>query len=169
MTYDGDLVTLRPVEPGDVAAHQRWFSDPEVTRYTGLRYPLAASAVAGRLADGARRFTVLRRDTGEPVGYSALLGGTPESRNAEYEIVIGERSAWRMGVGTDTTRATCRVAFDRLGLHRVHLWVFAENAAAIRAYEKCGFVHEGTARHRVFKAGRWHDCHLMGLLAGELR
>lgn len=171
MTYDGDLVTLRPIEPGDAAAIARWLADPEVTRYLSHRYPVSAGGVAAWIAGQTppRRFMVLRRDTGEVVGSTALRGGTPESRNVEYDIVVGERSARGVGIGTDATRATCRVAFDRLGLHRVHLWVFTENAGAIRAYEKCGFVHEGTARHRFFKHGRWHDCHLMGLLAGELR
>jgi RimJ/RimL family protein N-acetyltransferase len=172
VTVQGALVTLRPMVADDAAAQHRWFADPEVTRWTGLRYPLSLAAISGRLAGAEAtdpRFAVERRDTGETVGYVALRDITPESRNAELDLVIGERSAWGLGLGTDTTRTACRYAFDRLGLHRVHLWVFAEHAAAVRAYEKCGFAHEGVARDRFYKHGRWHDCLLMGLLAGELR
>lgn len=173
MRYAGELVTLRPMEPSDAADQHRWFQDPEVTRFTGLRYPLSQPAIEARLAGAEEptfanpRFAVERRDTGQSVGYVALRGITPESRSGELDLVIGERSAWGRGIGTDTTRTMCRYGFSRLGLHRVHLWVFAENAAAIRAYEKAGFVREGVARDRWFKLGRWHDCLLMGLLAEE--
>ena len=173
MTYDGPLVRLRVMVPGDAAAQDRWFRDAEVTRYLGLRYPLSLTAIEARLhgAEAASfanpRFSVERRDTGELVGYVALRDVTPESRNGELDLVVGERSAWGLGIGTDATKTMCRYGFDVLGLHRVHLWVFTENAAAVRAYEKAGFVAEGVARHRFYKHGRWHDCLLMGLLAEE--
>ena len=175
MRYAGERVSLRWVEPPDAAWHERWFADPDVTRHLLLRYPLSPAAVEERVRKAAERsfadhrFTVVRDDTGEPVGYTALRGATPENRDAEVDLVIGDPAAWGGGYGTDATRATCRYAFDRLGLHRVHLWVFPDNAAAIRIYERVGFVHEGRARDRIFKNGRWHDCLLMGLLEGELR
>lgn len=175
MRYVADLVTLRPLEPGDAEHHARWFADPEVTRTLALRYPLSLEAVAQRVTQGAQRafadrhYTVLANDTGAVVGYTALKGATPESRDAELDLVIGDRAAWGRGYGTAATRATCRYAFDRLGLHRVHLWVFADHAPAVRVYERAGFVHEGRARDRIFKDGRWRDCLLMGLLPGEPR
>jgi RimJ/RimL family protein N-acetyltransferase len=169
--YDGELVTLRAMEPGDAAAQHRWFNDPEVTRHLAWRYPIAAGALAARLAGAPAggfanpRFSVLRRDTGELVGFTALRDVTPETRNGELDLVIGERSAWGRGLGTDATRTMTAFAFEQIGLHRVHLWVFAEHAAAIRAYEKAGFEREGVARDRFFKGGRYHDCLLMARLA----
>jgi RimJ/RimL family protein N-acetyltransferase len=171
--YDGELVTLRPMEAADAAAQHRWFQDPEVTRYTGFRYPLSLTAIESRLAGAETvtfanpRFAVERRDTGAAIGYVALRDVTPESRAGELDLVIGDRSAWGQGFATDATRTVCRYGFGVLGLHRVHLWVMTENVAAIRAYENAGFVREGLARDRFFKHGRWHDCLLMGLVAGE--
>ncbi len=174
MTYAGELVTLRAMEPRDAEAQHRWFQDPEVTRHTGLRYPMSLAAIEARLTGAESptfanpRFAVDRADTGETVGYVALRGITPESRSGELDLVIGERSAWGIGIGTDATRTMCRYGFERLGLHRVYLWVFTGNAAAIRAYEKAGFTHEGLARDRWFKHGRWHDCLLMDLVSSDL-
>jgi RimJ/RimL family protein N-acetyltransferase len=34
-----------------------------------------------------------------------------------------------------------------------------------RVYEKCGYVHEGVARQKFWRDGRWHDADLYGLLA----
>ena len=171
MTYDGALVRLRAVEPADADAHHRWLSDPEVTRYLAWRYPIALPALRARIAAWAPpaysdvRFSVEVRDTGELVGFVALRGLTPENRHGELDLMIGERSLWGRGYGTDATDAICRFGFEQIGLHRVELWVFAENAGAVRAYEKAGFVTEGRARDKFFKGGRWHDLLLMARLA----
>ena len=167
--YDGDLVRLRTVDPADAAAQHRWFNDLDVTRYLAWRYPVSLDALTARLhvtssfADA--RFSIEARDTGELVGYGALRGATPESRNAELDLVIGERTVWGRGLGTDAARTLCAVGFGTLGLHRVHLWVMTEHAAAIRAYEKAGFEREGVVRDRLYRRGRWHDCLLMARLA----
>ena len=173
MTYAGHLVTLRPQEPGDAAAHHRWLNDPEVRHWLGPRYPMSLPQVAERVATEASfadtRFGVVANDTGALVGCTALRGTTPENRDAELDLVIGERAAWGRGYGTEATRLTCRWGFDRLGLHRVHVWVLAGHDAAIRVYERAGFVREALARDRTFTHGRWHDSVLMGLLPEELR
>jgi RimJ/RimL family protein N-acetyltransferase len=169
--YEGALVRLRAMRPEDAAAQHRWLRDPDVTRYLAWRYPMSLDALTARLHDrlppsfADARFSVERLDTGELVGLVALRDATPESRCAELDLVIGERSAWGLGLGTDMTRAACDVAFRVLGLHRVELWVVTGHAAAVRAYEKAGFAHEGVARDKMFKGGRWHDLALMARLA----
>jgi RimJ/RimL family protein N-acetyltransferase len=45
----------------------------------------------------------------------------------------------------------------------------AETLAEGKLYEKVGFQHEGVLRHGMFRAGKWHDLVLMGLLRGELQ
>lgn len=171
MTFSGSLVRLRAMEPGDADAQYRWMNDLEVTTHLGWRYPISSVAIAQRLEGAGTmtfanpRFSVERLDTGELVGYAGLRDVTPESRNGELDLVIGERSAWGQGFGTDTADTVCRFGFERMGLHRVQLWVVSTHAAAIRAYEKAGFVREGVARDRFYKRGAWHDSVLMARLA----
>jgi RimJ/RimL family protein N-acetyltransferase len=45
--------------------------------------------------------------------------------------------------------------------------VYEGNDRARRAYEKAGFVHEGTLRRAHFSRGTHHDVHVMGLLRDE--
>ena len=47
------------------------------------------------------------------------------------------------------------------------LRVFADNARAIRAYEKVGFQHEGRLRQDNFYNGAYRDTLLMGLLRSD--
>jgi RimJ/RimL family protein N-acetyltransferase len=69
----------------------------------------------------------------------------------------------------DAMRVVCRFGFEMMNLQRIELEVYADNARAVHVYEKVGFRLEGTRRHAVFKRGRYHDMHVMGLLEGELR
>lgn len=57
------------------------------------------------------------------------------------------------------------LAFDTLGLHRVHLKVLACNERAIRSYTRVGFVREGVEREACWAGGEWHDDVIMAVLA----
>ncbi|MFN2157525.1 MAG: GNAT family N-acetyltransferase, partial [Anaerolineae bacterium] len=76
---------------------------------------------------------------------------------------------WGKGYGSDAIRTLLRFAFDEMNLHRVQLTVYEDNARAIRAYEKCGFRHEGRLRDAVYRKGRYYDMLLMSVLSGELQ
>lgn len=64
-------------------------------------------------------------------------------RHAELGMLIGNKECWGRGYGSDAVRILLRLAFDKVGLHRVHLHVFDFNQRAISCYEKCGFRREG--------------------------
>ncbi len=82
-------------------------------------------------------------------------------------IVIGEKAYWGQGYGSDAICAVLRFAFQELNLHRVYLRARADNARGIRAYEKCGFRHEGQLREAIYSNGRYYDELWMGVLRPE--
>jgi RimJ/RimL family protein N-acetyltransferase len=71
------------------------------------------------------------------------------------------------GLGTDALRTFLGYGFEELGLHRVHLEVYTFNPRARRAYEKVGFVAEGTLRDALHYDGTWVDATVMSILAPE--
>ena len=79
-------------------------------------------------------------------------------------IRIGETSYRGRGFGTQALRLLIEHARKDLGLHRIELTVFPENAPAIRSYEKVGFLLEGMKREAAFIDGRWLDVAIMGLV-----
>jgi RimJ/RimL family protein N-acetyltransferase len=149
------------MEPADAPAQHGWLNDPA----HGARYPVSLSAVTGRLRGAGTmsfanpRFSV--EHDGALVGYAVLRDVTPESRNAELDLVVEPPS-----LVTEAARAVCRFAFDGIGLHRVSAWLRVSDPA-VAAYEAAGFVREGVAHDRVFGGGRWHDCVLLGRLATD--
>jgi L-phenylalanine/L-methionine N-acetyltransferase len=56
------------------------------------------------------------------------------------------------------------LADNWLGLHRIELTVYVDNAPAIHLYEKFGFVIEGTARAFALRGGEYVDAHTMARL-----
>jgi L-phenylalanine/L-methionine N-acetyltransferase len=70
------------------------------------------------------------------------------------------------GVGSALMAAMVELADKWLGLRRIELTVWTDNAAAIHLYEKFGFVIEGTGRQYALRAGELVDAYYMARLRG---
>jgi L-phenylalanine/L-methionine N-acetyltransferase len=68
------------------------------------------------------------------------------------------------GIGTALMAAMIDLADNWLGLRRIQMEVWADNAAAIHLYEKFGFEVEGTGRQYARRAGQYVDALFMARL-----
>lgn len=168
----GEKALLRPFTEEDVPVMLRVLADPEVIRLTGspteefgeerLRsWYGSRNEQTDRLDLG-----IVDRASGELVGEAVLWEWDRHNRNCSFRILIGPAGRDR-GLGTEAVRLILGYAFERLGLHRVSLWVFAHNPRARRAYEKAGFVTEGVERQSLWQDGEWIDAVRMAVLAPE--
>jgi len=172
-TIEGDRVVLRRHTPDNLAAFQRWYSDPRVVRLT--RYqdgPMRPDEIerffaVRALGTDSLAMAIHTRDGNRLIGTCALSQLDADNGSALFHITIGEIDAWGRGYGTEATRLMVGHAFDGLGLHRVGLSVFAFNERAIRSYRSVGFVIEGRAREAIWREGRWWDEISMSLLADD--
>ena len=101
------------------------------------------------------------------IGEIRLDNLDPADRRATLAVGIFDSQKLGHGLGTEAMDLVLAYAFDRLGLHRIGVRVLSYNHRAIRAYERCGFVIEGTERQSAYVDGDWHDDVIMGLLAHE--
>lgn len=62
-----------------------------------------------------------------------------ENNKATFSIMIGDKTYWNMGIGTEATSLIINYAWDNLKLDSIDLGVVADNKSAIRVYEKVGF------------------------------
>ncbi|MBA2806292.1 GNAT family N-acetyltransferase [Streptomyces sp. KM273126] len=168
----GEKALLRPFTAQDAPVMTRILADPEVIRLTGSP---AVEFEEERLRSwyGSRGeqtdrldLGVVDRASGELVGEAVLFDWDRHNRNCTFRILIGPGGRDR-GLGTEAVRLTVGYAFERLGLHRVSLWVFVHNPRARRAYEKAGFVAEGVEREALWQDGGWIDAVRMAVLAPE--
>lgn len=103
-------------------------------------------------------------ETGRAVGSVYIRDIETMHRKAEYGIFIGEDHARGKGYGTAAARLMIKYCFEELKLHRLFLRVYAENAQAIRSYEKAGFEKEAYLHDDVYVDGRYRDIVLMGII-----
>jgi RimJ/RimL family protein N-acetyltransferase len=171
----GERLRLRRVEREDIKKYHEWVNDPEVTEYLSLFAPMS-------IEDEERWYeNSLQRDIQERpfaidlregsawrlIGNCTYFGIEREARSAEIGIMIGDKSVWNQGLGAEAMRLILRFGFGTLNLNRAYLRVYARNLRAQRAYEKAGFVLEGTMRQAVYKNGRYDDVHIMSVLRSE--
>ena len=173
----GKLVRLRAVEAGDLDRYLAWVNDREVLEYmAALGLPISRAQEEDWLQCAMRQTTapeitlaIETIDEGRHIGSVALHNVSPLSGKATLGIMIGDKSCWSRGYGTDAIVTLLGFAFDEMNLHRVALEVHEENARAIACYRKCGFVEEGRLRHERFRHGEYRDTLIMAVLADEFR
>jgi aminoglycoside 6'-N-acetyltransferase len=92
----------------------------------------------------------------------------PKYRHASIDMFLDPKLHGH-GLGTEAVRRVVRMLIDERGHHRITIDPAADNAAAIRVYEKVGFRPVGVMRqYERDRDGRgWHDGLLMELIAGE--
>lgn len=103
-------------------------------------------------------------ENNRPIGSVYIRDIDTTHHKGEYGIFIGEADARGKGIGTRTAKLMIQYAFEELGLHRLFLRVFADNAQAIGSYEKAGFVKEAYLKDDVCIDGVYRDIVLMAIL-----
>jgi putative acetyltransferase len=162
-------IVVRAAEPADLEAIHDIFTCPGVTANT-LQLPW-------------RSLEWRRGHFGQSVRDGHFLVGVVDGRvvgNLGLEI---EQSARRRdvgkfgmsvhddyqnrGVGSALMAAMIDLADNWLGLRRLELEVWADNAPAVHLYEKFGFKVEGTAHQYARRAGQFVDAYYMARLRAE--
>ena len=92
-----------------------------------------------------------------------------EKGTAEYGIFIGEDDAAGCAFGSETCLLACEYGFSVEKWHKIILRAFSDNQAAIRSYEKAGFVREAYLKDEVCIDGTYRDMVLMGFINPEER
>ena len=92
-----------------------------------------------------------RRRTGVHIGMCGLHRARPEDRGAELGIMIGDKSFWSNGYGTDTVQTLLRFAFEQMNLHKVALGVFEFNERAWRATGSVALSTKGAFARSTFR------------------
>ena len=163
-------VTIRPITEADTDNIIRWRNAPSVVEHFIYRTPLTAEAhlnwLHNRVETGdVAQFIIMDGET--PVGSVYLRDIDRVNRKCEYGIFIGEESCRGKGVGSAAAKLALDYAFEKLGMNRVFLRVFADNKQAIRSYEKAGFRYEGTFKDDVIIDGVPYDMVFMAILKSE--
>ncbi len=169
--YEGRLVRLRAFERDDLDANHAFVNDYETVRgmISGIPFP-SSVADEQRWLEQQTSYTrgeyqfAIEDGGGDLVGRCGVIRLDWKNRVAEVAIMLGTPYRGR-GYGTEAMALLTAFCFREMNLHKVKVSVFDFNAAAIRCYEKCGFVREGVLRGEIFRDGAYRDVVLMAKIA----
>ena len=155
------IVTVRRMRLQDAAAMARMMGEPSVLGNL-MQLPHTTEELwHARLVEGATPgkldLPLVAEVGGEVVGSAGLHPASPAARR-RHAMMLGISvmpSAQGQGVGTALMAALCDYADNWLGVLRIELDVFADNAIAITLYKKFGFELEGTHRAYAMRNGEY--------------
>ncbi len=129
-------------------AYLSWLNDQEVYKYLESGGNYSMNQLEDYLARAEANenllfWAIIRKDSGEHIGNIKIDPVHKVHNRGEYGILIGDKSSWGKGFAKEASLAVLSFAFTQLQLRKVTLGVVEENVAAVRLYEKMGFVTEG--------------------------
>jgi RimJ/RimL family protein N-acetyltransferase len=156
-------VSLQPFERRHLAQTLQWTNDPELARLLDRSRQIATDEHEQWFASLATRqdtkfFAI--EDDARHIGNVWLADIDVRHRKAEVRIVIAADAVNR-GSGTHGLSLISDYAFNVMKLHRLYAVVLAFNPRGRRAFEKAGFVLEGTLRDDRFDGTQYVDAFLL--------
>ena len=166
----GSRVNLVALDRPHLARTRDWANDPEIARLMNRAKPVSPAEHeawfdAIRSRGDCAFFAIETADAGAHVGNVWLWDIDARHRKAELRVVVGESAARNRGAGAEAIDLLCRHGFGELGLHRIYAYVLAINPRARRAFERAGFVLEGTLRDDRWTGDAFTDTHVLARLA----
>ena len=170
------MIVLRQLSEKDAPLMLEWMHDYD-TQKSFQKYMLNVTLedarrfcreakLNGKPKQGENMHLAVVNDGDEYLGTVSLKNINLEYHSAELAISL-RKKARGQGVAKEAVELLLKKGFEEIGLHRVYLTVLADNIAAIKLYEKCGFIYEGELRDHIFKNGRYVSWKLYGMLEGE--
>jgi diamine N-acetyltransferase len=177
----GERIRFRGVEKDDLLTFVTWINDPEVLEGIGIYLPysmaeeqdwfdkmLSRPAEERNLAIEVKELNPQEEESWKMIGSCGFFNYDRRNDCAEFGIMIGDKTYWNHGFGTEAVHLLVQHGFHTLNLNRIYLRVLETNPRAIRAYEKAGFIHEGRQRQAEFRNGKYLDLLVMSILRGEI-
>jgi [ribosomal protein S5]-alanine N-acetyltransferase len=166
----GDRIYLRGLEKADLSGdYFQWLNDYEVTKYLESgAFPNSCESMEAYYESRQKSrneafLAIVLKNENRHIGNIKLGSINWIHRTADVGIIIGAKDCWNKGYGTEAMALMLEYAFERLNLRKIYLGVVSEHKAAIRVYEKLGFVIEGDLKEFYIIDGKLTGKTLMGI------
>lgn len=174
------MIKLEYFSREDFQQLMEWMnSEHLITNWAGslFRYPLTEESLDWYIEDtndihssDAFIYKAVNTLTGKTVGHISLGSVSKKNRSGRISrVLVGNTHERGKGVCTGMINAVLKIGFEDLNLHRISLGVYDFNHAAIRCYEKCGFVKEGLMRDVLRYEDEYWSLWEMSILEEEWR
>jgi len=138
-------ILIRPLKKNDLSQTIIWLKDPEINKFLAATFEDLdlkkeldwLSEMNNSLIDFI--FAVEDKKNKRYIGNCGLHKVDWGNKTCEFGVVIGDKEYWGKKFGTDIINGIAKIAFKKLKLIKIKLFVYEYNERAISAYKKCGF------------------------------
>lgn len=170
----GPHILLRPISSVEIGSkYIGWLNDPAINQYLEVRLgkQTQKSAVeyinSLRAQAGNEMFAILTKKDQRHIGNMTVTEYVPKCKTS-YGLMLGEQSAWQLGIGAECTALLLELLFEHIGIHRVYGGAYANNLRATDILERFGYVLEACLRdHIINPDGNFDDLKIFGMLKSE--
>lgn len=171
--YIGEKVRFRAYGKEDTKLAHEYINDEDVKKnlIVGIPYPVTLHEEEKWIESQSAfkteySFAIEILESGEYIGGCGVNKVDWKNSVAEIGIFVAKKF-WGKGYGTDAMKLLVKFVFEQININKVKLNVYSFNKRAIKCYEKSGFKLEGVLRREMFRDGKYHDIHVMGILKDE--
>ena len=150
-TLHGEKIYLRRVLRSDICQeYVDWLNDPEINQYLETKYEVQTleSVIKYwkmRQSDyNSPWFAIVSKTSKVHIGNIKLGPINWNHQRADISIFIGNKIYWGKGIATEAINLLKDWAFNHIRLKKLYAGAYEMNIGSIKAFQKCGFVIEGT-------------------------
>lgn len=165
------------MKPSEIKLLHNWLKDPEVNHYwygkdksmsmKKLKQNWKSYYFTNKNPEKGRCFLISAKN--KPIGMIAYNKIDKKRRNVEIDIIIGDKTYWNKGYGTEAMTVFIPFLFKKFKLHRIWVCARITNPRAIKAYKRAGFKKEGILRDADFHEGKFVDFVIFSILEHEVK
>jgi RimJ/RimL family protein N-acetyltransferase len=166
-------IYLRALEPQDYLTSIKWRNDDVVWNLVGSpKYFVSSEYEKNWVQENIFNkdklvLAICLKEDNRYIGNAILSHFDWINRSATSGTLIGDKSEWGKGYGTESHMLRLKFAFRERGLERVTVYILESNIGSQKAVEKCGYVKEGLLRNSLFKDGKFHNQYIMSVLRAD--
>ncbi|PJA01923.1 N-acetyltransferase [bacterium (Candidatus Gribaldobacteria) CG_4_10_14_0_2_um_filter_41_16] len=158
----GERIYLKLLEESNVTREYcDWLNDPAVNKYLTTKESTIDELrqyIKKQVQDPNSFFVGIFEKTNDlHIGNIKLEPIDWKNKKAVFGILIGNKSYWNKGIGTEATKLICDYAFKKMGMEKVELGVIASNIPAIKSYEKVGFKVDKIEKNVIRQGDKLFD------------
>lgn len=174
MNLVSERIYLRSLKESDAPIMLENTKDEEIRYMTGTKPTFTLEQIQRHiknLSEDLSRydFAICLNENDQMIGELSIFDMEEDEKKAGFRISMSSIELTGKGYGTEAIRLVLKFVFENLKLNRLQLEVFSHNLHGIRAYEKVGFVKEGTLRESLYYNGKYSDEIIMSMLLSDYK
>lgn len=165
---------LRALEKNDLQGEYfQWLNDETVTQFNSHgRFPNNENKMDSyfnytQSATNALILAIVDKKNNKHVGNISLQNINWVDRNAEFAILLGDKSIWGKGYGYEAGILIMKHGFEKLNLHRIYCGTSSENIGMQKLAFKLNMKKEGERIDAIFKNGSYFNIIEYGVLKNQ--